>query len=166
MDSPAADEPNGSTELVDPADDAALAAWLADEAPRKVLHDAKGPTLAAWARGWDLRGIGTDTLIAAYLLRPDQRTFDLADLTLRYLRRELALGGAAEPSAQEAFDFGGDDDVAVADALLRARVVLELAEVLQRELAERDEEDLLRSALDKAAAGGQLVGSALPLAGT
>ena len=31
----------------------------------------------------------SDTALTAYLARPDQRSYDLADLTLRYLRREL-----------------------------------------------------------------------------
>ena len=31
----------------------------------------------------------SDTQLAAYLVRPDQRTYDLADLTIRYLKREL-----------------------------------------------------------------------------
>lgn len=56
-----------------PADDAALAGWLADPGAPKAMHDAKGPLLALWARGWDLGGLASDTQLAAYLLRPDQR---------------------------------------------------------------------------------------------
>ena len=78
---------------VTPADDAALGAWLADPKAPKVMHDAKGPLLALAARGWQLDGLVSDTALAAYLVRPDQRTFDLADLTLRYLKRELKQGG-------------------------------------------------------------------------
>ena len=62
-------------------------AWSEDPTPRKVVHEAKGPTLAWWSRGWNLAGIELDTLLAAYLLRPDQRTYDLADLVLRHLKR-------------------------------------------------------------------------------
>ena len=60
------------------------------------MHDAKGPLLALWARGWELAGLTSDTQLAAYLTRPDQRTFDLADLTIRYLKRELKVEGAPE----------------------------------------------------------------------
>ena len=127
-----------------PDDDAALADWFADPEPRKVIHEAKGPTLAVWARGWDLRGVAFDTLLAAYLLRPDQRTFDLADLVLRYLKRELAAEAKDSDDAQLALDFDEDQDQAAGDAMLRARVVLDLAEALRSELAERDAEDLLR----------------------
>ncbi|HJQ87515.1 MAG TPA: 5'-3' exonuclease H3TH domain-containing protein, partial [Propionibacteriaceae bacterium] len=79
-----------------PPDENALASWLADPEHHKAMHDAKGPLLAIWARGWDLAGLTSDTQLAAYLTRPDQRTFDLADLTIRYLKRELRVEGAPE----------------------------------------------------------------------
>ncbi len=123
-----------ATELT-PADDAALAAWLADAQAPKALHDAKGPLLALWARGWDLAGLACDTQLAAYLLRPDQRTYDLGDLVVRHLKRELAAeAGRAEASDQLAFDFEDPDEGA--DAMVRARAVAELAGVLTAELAD------------------------------
>ena len=75
------------------------------------MHDAKGPLLALWARGWELAGLTSDTQLAAYLVRPDQRTFDLADLTVRYLKRELQVEGEEEVTDpdQQALDFGDDD---------------------------------------------------------
>ena len=123
-----------TTEL-DPADDAALAAWLADPAHAKAVHDAKGPLLAIWARGWDLDGLTSDTQLAAYLVRPDQRTFDLADLTVRYLKRELKVEGEEEvtDSGQDALDFGDDDSgakVAADASMVRARAVIDLADAL------------------------------------
>lgn len=121
------------TDTLTPADDAALADWLADPARPKALHDAKGPLEALWARGWDLHGLASDTQIAAYLLRPDQRTYDLADLAVRHLKRDLTV----EPSGQEssdqlAFDFEDPDEGG--DAMVRARAVAELAGVLEEEL--------------------------------
>ena len=74
---------------IGPDDDAAVAAWLADPDRPKVLHDANGPSLALAARGWTLAGLEVDTALAAYLVQPDQRSYALADLTLRYLKREL-----------------------------------------------------------------------------
>ncbi|RMB59704.1 DNA polymerase I [Tessaracoccus antarcticus] len=131
------------TEL-SPADDSALADWLADETPRKVVHEAKGPTLACWARGWDVRGIELDTLLAAYLLRPDQRTYDLGDLVLRHLKRELAAEAATDDSPQLALDFPSDEDESANIAMLHARAVFDLGEALRVELVERDADDLLR----------------------
>lgn len=127
-----------------PEDDGALAAWLRDPTPRKVVHEAKGPTLACWSRGWDLAGIELDTLLAAYLLRPDQRTYDLADLVLRHLKRELATEAAEEQSPQLALDFPDDDAESVTVALLHARAVLDLAAALRPELVEREADSLLR----------------------
>ncbi len=87
---------------VTPEDDAAVMTWFDDPAHAKVLHDAKGPMLALAARGWPLRGLVSDTALAAYLARPDQRSYDLADLTLRYLKRELKQG--ATDDGQLTFD--------------------------------------------------------------
>ena len=58
-----------------PSDENAPASWLADPERHKAMHDAKGPLLAVWARGWDLAGLTSDTQLAAYLISPDQRTF-------------------------------------------------------------------------------------------
>ncbi|MGH8837234.1 MAG: 5'-3' exonuclease H3TH domain-containing protein, partial [Actinomycetes bacterium] len=111
-----------------PADDTALAEWLADPDRPKVMHDAKGPMLALAAHGWPLRGLVSDTALSAYLVLPGQRSFDLADLTLRFLRRELR---AEEPAEAGQLSFDGGDESAQAQALVvRARAVIELAEAL------------------------------------
>lgn len=121
-------------EQITPEDDEVLATWLADERFRKVLHDAKGPILAMAARGWRLAGLERDTALSAYLARPDQRSYDLADLTLRYLKRELKL--AADDDGQLSFDSVGDD-AAGDTAMLQAWTVLELAAALDEELDQR-----------------------------
>jgi DNA polymerase-1 len=74
---------------LDPAAEAALARWLGDAGRTKAMHDAKGPMQALAARGLPLAGLTSDTALAAYLVRPDQRSYDLADLVLRNLTREL-----------------------------------------------------------------------------
>ncbi|MGI8695496.1 MAG: DNA polymerase I [Mycobacteriales bacterium] len=123
-------------------DEKALARWLADDTVPKAMHDAKGPLLAAHARGWRPAGIGSDTALAAYLALPGQRSFDLADLSLRYLHRELR---ADEPPAQLALDLDADAaDAADAQAeVVRARAVADLAEALDADLAERGATKLL-----------------------
>ena len=122
-------------EQISPEDDAVLADWLADPAYLKVLHDAKGPMLAMAARGWALAGLERDTALSAYLARPDQRSYDLADLTLRYLKRELKLTGD-DDQGQLSFDTVGED-AAGETAMLQAWTVLELAAALDEELEER-----------------------------
>ncbi|HQR27796.1 MAG TPA: DNA polymerase I [Nocardioides sp.] len=118
---------------VTPADDVALASWFADPQVAKVLHDAKGPILALAARGWPLGGLTSDTALAAYLVRPDQRSYDLADLTVRYLRRELRQGRADD--GQLSLD-GLDGDDTAETSMLHARAVLDLAEALDTAVAE------------------------------
>jgi DNA polymerase-1 len=128
-------------EELTPEDDAALAAWLADPDVHKCLHDAKGPMLALEARGWQLRGLTSDTALAAYLALPGQGVFDLADLSLRYLHRELR----AEESDDGQLSFEGDTDEDTGhDAALRARAVADLAAALDTDLAGREATALLR----------------------
>jgi DNA polymerase I len=115
-----------------PEDDAALGAWLADPTRPKVLHDAKGPDHALASHGWRLEGLVSDTALAAYLVQPDQRSYDLSDLTLRYLRRELRT--EREPDQDALFEdpAGGQD--AADTAMLHARAVIDLAEALDGEV--------------------------------
>ena len=117
-----------------PDDDAALAAWLADPERAKVLHDANGPLLALAAHGWVLGGLVSDTALAAYLVQPDQRSYDLADLTLRYLKRELRVGSADPDQGELLFD--DVDSSAAETAMLHARAVLDLDEALRTEVEE------------------------------
>ncbi len=122
------------------ADEQALAAWLADPARPKALHDAKGPMHALAARGLELAGLTTDTALAAYLALPGQRSFDLADLTLRYLHKELREDST--PAGQLALDISGEADAA-ASLVLRARATAELGSVLDEDLARRGATALL-----------------------
>ncbi len=122
------------------ADDRSLAAWLADPAHPKVLHDAKGPMHAFAARGLPLKGLVCDTAVAAYLALPGQRTFDLADLALRYLSKELP--GEAE-GGQLTLDGSAERDSATA-LVLRAQATLELASALDADLERREASALLR----------------------
>ncbi|MGZ5389792.1 MAG: DNA polymerase I [Aeromicrobium sp.] len=117
-----------------PDDDAALADWLGDADKPKVLHDAKGPMHAIAAQGWTLRGLVSDTALAAYLLRPDQRSYDLADLTMRYLKRELR---AEDEGAQGQLALDGVGETGE-PLMVRAQAVLELHDVLTAELAKQD----------------------------
>jgi DNA polymerase-1 len=120
---------------------AELAGWLADPQRPVVLHDAKGPLTALAARGLAVEGVRGDTALAAYLCRPDQRSYDLADLCLRHLGRELRV----EPEGD-----GGQLQIELADgpseaesARVRATAVLELWQALTGELAERGADRLL-----------------------
>ncbi|MEW2502555.1 DNA polymerase I [Amycolatopsis sp. CA-161197] len=121
---------------MDEADDKALAAWLADEKIRKIGHDLKVALHAVRARGWTLAGLVLDTALAAYLVRPGQRTFELDDLALRYLHRELR-SEAAEGDGQLSLLDGGAEGLEqkeISDELVKARAIFELAGALGKEL--------------------------------
>ncbi|MFF5216410.1 DNA polymerase I [Micromonospora sp. NPDC000442] len=122
-------------------DEAALATWLADETRPKVLHDSKPAVLAFAAHGWALAGIARDTQIAAYLARPDQRSYDLTDLALRYLHRELRVD--APETGQLTLDGLGGDSEAEQNLMLHARATLDLADAIDAELS-RDGEQSAR----------------------
>jgi DNA polymerase I len=121
-------------------DEVVLAAWLADPDRPKALHDAKGPLLALSARGWPLAGLRSDTALSAYLSHPDQRSYDLADLTLRYLHRELKGGEAA--TDQLSFDLDGDSAESE-ESMRQAHAVVDLAGALETELETRGGSKLL-----------------------
>ncbi|RLP95394.1 DNA polymerase I [Micromonospora sp. BL4] len=126
---------------LDPTDEGALAAWLADAQRPKVLHDSKPAVLACAAHGWQLAGIVRDTQIAAYLARPDQRSYDLTDLALRYLHRELRVD--VPESGQLTLDGLGDEGVVEQNLMLQARATLDLADAIDAELS-RDGEQSAR----------------------
>jgi len=130
------------TTALTPDDDAALAEWLADPNKPKALHEAKLAIHALAGRGWALNGVTSDTALAAYLVRPGQRSFNLDDLSLRYLRRELR----AEKTGQQLSlldDADGEDQQAVQAAIVRARAIADLGDALERELARIDSVSLL-----------------------
>ncbi len=128
-------------------DEQALAAWLADASVPKAVHDVKGPVLALRQHGWELAEVTSDTQLAAYLALPGQRSFDLADLALRYLHRELRASEADGDleSVQLTLDGGveeSDDALAEAEAV-RASAVRDLADALDSDLERRGAARLL-----------------------
>jgi DNA polymerase I len=146
--------PGGAGAYLDPTtltedDERALAAWLADPAQPKAMNDAKGPIHALAAHGLELAGLTTDTALAAYLALPGQRSFDLADLVLRYLGKELkpadetATGQLAlDLSGEEEGEDDGEAEAATA-LVLQARAIAELGAALDQDLERRGATTLL-----------------------
>ncbi|MGW5875924.1 DNA polymerase I [Nocardiopsis terrae] len=138
--------PSGEALFVDPvlldaADTEALAAFLADPERPKAVHEYKGVLLALGAHGWTLGGVVSDTALAAYLVQPGQRRFDLADLCRRYLGRELE---EDTDGAQMALDLGGEGETGRGRGLaVRAAATRDLAGVLAAELDKRGGTHLL-----------------------
>ncbi|MFE0513573.1 DNA polymerase I [Streptomyces sp. NPDC058964] len=125
---------------LDETDENAFATWLADADRPKVLHNAKGAMRVLAEHGWRVEGVSMDTALAAYLVKPGRRSFDLDALSLEYLGRELAPAAAAD--GQLAF---GVDDGAEAEALMiQARAILDLGQAFEGRLEEVGAADLLR----------------------
>ncbi|MQA26996.1 MAG: DNA polymerase I [Micromonosporaceae bacterium] len=130
---------------LDESDEQAFAAFLADPERQKVMHDAKRAMLAFTAHGWTLAGLDCETALAAYLVRPDQRSYDLADLVLRHLHRELRVD-EVDDGQLTLEGLGGElgDDGVEQQLMLQARATLDLAEALEGELDKHGGARLLR----------------------
>ncbi|UUZ43634.1 DNA polymerase I [Janibacter limosus] len=124
-------------------DEAALRARLVDPERTKVLHDAKGPMLALASSGLPLAGPVVDTAIAAYLVRPDQRSYDLGDSAVRHLGRDLS--GGEDASDRGMLDFSADDSETGRTSMIRAAAAVELAPVLEEQVEETGGSELMRA---------------------
>ncbi len=125
-------------------DEQVLAEWLADPNAPKAAHDVKGPLHAVRDRGWSLAGLTSDTALAAYLVRPGQRTFNLPDLVVRYLQRELRLDSDSQDGQLSLLEDEAEASRKAAEAeLVKARAVAELADALDAELDRIDSRQLL-----------------------
>jgi DNA polymerase-1 len=138
----------GPAAFIDPTaldqdSEAAVAGWLADPARSKVIHDAKPAMLAFADQGWELHGLDTDTALAAYLAKPDNRTYDLTDLALRYLQRELRIEEAETEGGQLTLEgLGGDEHAVEENLMLRARATYDLVAAIDAQLTRDDPEGL------------------------
>ncbi len=117
-----------------------LAHWLADLDAPKVVHDFKEAYKLLAPRGLHLAGEVDDTAISGYLIQPDRRSYDLADLSQYHLR--LTLGTApGNASGQLALELG-EKDVA-GPAVMRAFAALQLSEHFAGQLVEKGANQLL-----------------------
>lgn len=123
------------------ADDKSWVAWLADPGCSKIMHDTKPFRWAATAAGWpSLEGVQCDTQLAAYLIRPEQRNFDLSTICTQYLGRPLEgdnSSGPEEGTLAGLDDALADKDSRAATDCAHALAVAQLSDVLQPLLQER-----------------------------
>lgn len=127
---------------LDAAAEEVLARWLRDPEEAKVLHEFKSALKALYNRGLGLEGVVDDTSISGYLIQPDRRSYDLAELAQVHLR--ISLTTAAAQSGQLELDLSGETDQAAAAALVQhAAVVHALSKHFEKELADRKADALL-----------------------
>ena len=118
---------------LNPKDDKALADYLQSTQP-KFLHDAKTTYHMLAGRGITLDGIAHDTALAAYLLNPGQRTYDLKTTYQRHLHRTLEI---TETGQLSLLDITNTNTLITA-----AAAILELAATLPTKLATINELEL------------------------
>ncbi|MBR6459446.1 MAG: DNA polymerase I [Actinomycetaceae bacterium] len=121
-----------------PDDDSALRTWLADATIAKVAHGTKGIRHALDGAGeYELAGELKDTLLAAYLLHPDQRNYDIEGLCLRYLAYDLS------ELTDQGMIPGLEAEGEVKPIAARAAVLPALFESLERALKTQGEDGTL-----------------------
>ncbi|MEX1005899.1 MAG: DNA polymerase I [Acidimicrobiia bacterium] len=114
---------------------------LEDPTVPKLFHDGKRVIRRLDGLGIDVTGVGFDTALAAYVVNPASRAYDLAELAARYLGVELESPDAeAAEAKQAAFDFRDGPDL---DGVARrVEAIARLAEQMRTELDNRDELEL------------------------
>lgn len=103
-----------------------------------IGHDLKSIARALLDQGYDLTDPRMDTALAAYILNPSSRSYDLAEIAERVLGVEVVSPDDEDTAGMLPFDSGLDVD-------LEGRcveAVRRLADQLGKELFERDEVDL------------------------
>jgi len=115
-------------------DPSAAAGLLADPTVSKVAHDAKELIVARMRAGASFAGLAFDTKIAAYLLDPAAGTYEVEDLSLRYLDRELPSARQGDDGAQLSLDVAADETGATEAACAQAAALSPLADRLSAEL--------------------------------
>ena len=105
-----------------------------------VGHDLKAVARALLDLGHDMARPLMDTALAAYILNPSQRSYDLEEIAQRVLGLELVSPDEEDTVGMLPFDDGPDFDLAGR----RIEAMRQLADALETELADRQEDELFR----------------------
>ncbi|MDY5272795.1 MAG: DNA polymerase I [Arcanobacterium sp.] len=136
-----------------------FSSWLADEHMHKIGHGVKALYHATVGIGATMAGVIADTELEAYLLHPDQREYDVADLVRRYVgidiesldssERQSEAAGGGDAQGILALDIHGGDDAGSSpefpgEYLARyALAVLDLHDALAQQLSTQPHSDQL-----------------------
>jgi DNA polymerase-1 len=113
----------------------ALAPVLSGEKIKKHGHDLKNMTLMLARRGVELKGLGCDTMVAAYLLNPSRHGFELAEVVREQLQRQIMSVKELVGSGVKALPFGMvKTDIMVDYACRRADAVFKLTDDVSQKL--------------------------------
>lgn len=108
-----------------------------------VVHDAKGARHALASRGWTLGGVQFDTMLAAYLAHPDQRSHKLEDVLSRVLGVVIEEEEGDSEALFDLGDIGAGPSAAQVRAGKLAAHLHPLAQTLRSRLEESSEASLL-----------------------
>ena len=108
-----------------------------------VVHDAKGARHALASRGWTLGGVQFDTMLAAYLAHPDQRSHKLEDVLSRVLGVVIEEEEGDSEALFDLGDIGAGPSAAQVRAGKLAAHLYPLAQTLRSRLEESSEASLL-----------------------
>ena len=125
-----------------PAQEEALSKVLA-QASSLIVHDAKGTSHALAGRGWSLGQVCFDTMLAAYLVHPDQRSHKLDDVLSRLLGVTIEEEAADSDALFDLGEIGAGPSAAQVRAGRLAAALHPLADKLRRALDESGETALL-----------------------
>ena len=125
-----------------PTQEEALADVLAT-ASSLIVHDAKGARHALASRGWTLGGVEFDTMLAAYLAHPDQRSHKLEDVLSRVLGVVIEEEEGDSEALFDLGDMGAGPSAAQVRAGKLAAHLHPLAHTLRSRLEESSEAALL-----------------------
>ena len=125
-----------------PAQEEALSQVLA-QASSLTVHDAKGTSHALAGRGWSLGQVCFDTMLAAYLVHPDQRSHKLDDVLSRLLGVTIEEEAADSDALFDLGEIGAGPSAAQVRAGRLAAALHPLTDKLRRALDESGETALL-----------------------
>ena len=125
-----------------PAQEQALGDVLAT-ASSLIVHDAKGTRHALASRGWTLGTVGCDTMLAAYLAHPDQRSHKLEDVLSRVLGVVIDVEEGDSDALFGLDDLGAGPGAGAVRAGKLAAHLHPLARALRAQLEESAETSLL-----------------------
>ena len=116
-----------------PAQEEALSQVLA-QASSLIVHDAKGTSHALAGRGWSLGQVCFDTMLAAYLAHPDQRSHKLDDVLSRLLGLTIEEEAGDSDALFDLGEIGAGPSAAQTRAGRLAAALHPLADALRRAL--------------------------------
>ena len=125
-----------------PAQEEALSQVLA-QASSLIVHDAKGTSHALAGRGWSLGQVCFDTMLAAYLVHPDQRSHKLEDVLSRLLGVTIEEEASDSDALFDLGEIGAGPSAAQVRAGRLAAALHPLTDKLRRALDESGETALL-----------------------